>query len=95
MITNLIATEKMTWSDLVRVMAHGPRAALGIEPVQLVAGGVADITIIDPEARVEIDADFFTSRSRNSAFLGSALLGKASEVLVEGQFALRNGKVVA
>ena len=40
-------------------------------------------------------ADWFASQSRNSAFLGAKLLGKASEVLVGGYFALRNGKVVA
>ncbi len=57
-------------------------------------GAVADITIIDPEARTEVTPAFFESKSVNSAFLGATLLGKASEVLVEGQFALRNGKVV-
>jgi hypothetical protein len=33
-------------------------------------------------------------RSRNSAFLGEKLLGKASDVLVGGYFAVRNGTVV-
>ncbi len=55
---------------------------------------VADITIIDPEARVEVSEQGFESKSSNSAFLGQTLLGKASEVLVGGRFALRNGKVV-
>jgi dihydroorotase len=93
-ITNLIARGLIDWADLVRVMAHGPRAALGLPPVSLEAGAIADITIIDPEARTEVTRAFFESKSVNSAFLGATLLGKASEVLVEGQFALRNGKVV-
>ena len=93
-ITNLIARGLIDWADLVRLMAHGPRGALGLPPVSLEAGAVADITIIDPEARTEVTPTFFQSRSANSAFLGATLLGKASEVLVEGQFALRNGKVV-
>jgi dihydroorotase len=92
--THLVATDVLGWSDVVRLMSHGPRTALGIAPVRLEAGAVADITIIDPEARVEVTRDFFESKSSNSAYLGATLLGKATEVLVEGRFALRNGKVV-
>ncbi len=93
-VTNLIAPGVMDWGGLVRVMAAGPRAALGLPEVRLEPGAVADITVIDPEARIEVTPSFFESRSANSAFLGAHLLGKASEVLVEGRFALRNGKVV-
>ena len=93
-ITNLVATLKAEWADVVRWMAHGPRAALGLPEVRLEAGSIADITIIDPEARVEVTEAFFESKSANSAFLRATLLGKATEVLVAGQFALRNGKVV-
>jgi dihydroorotase len=93
-ITNLVATDTITWSDLVRLMAHGPRAAFELPRVTLVAGSVADITVIDPEARVEVTPALFESKSANSAFLGSTLLGKATEVLVGGSLVLRNGKVV-
>ena len=93
--THLVATEKLTWADVAQLMCHGPRAALGLPGVSLQAGSVADITIVDPEARVEVTKDWFMSKSRNSAFLGNKLLGKASEVLVGGYFALKNGKVVA
>jgi dihydroorotase len=93
-VTNLVATEKLTWADIVRLMAHGPRAALALAPVTLAAGSVADITVIDPEARVEVTPALFESKSANSAFLGTTLLGKATEVLVGGRLVLRNGKVV-
>lgn len=93
-ITNLVARGLIDWADLVRLMSHGPRSALNLPPVSLEAGAIADITVIDPEARVDVAVGFFESKSANSAFLGTALLGKASEVLVQGQFALRNGKVV-
>jgi dihydroorotase len=93
-ITNLVAKDTLSWSDVARLMAVGPRAALKLPPVTLAAGSVADVTIIDPEARVEIAPAFFESKSGNSAFLGAKLFGKATEVLVGGRFALRNGKVV-
>jgi len=93
-ITNLVSREVLSWGDVVRVMAHGPREVVGLEPVRLEVGAVADITVIDPEARVEVSDSFFESKSANSAFLGATLLGKASDVLVDGRFALRLGKVV-
>ncbi|MDO9108064.1 MAG: dihydroorotase [Coriobacteriia bacterium] len=93
-ITHLIEPGHLDWSALVCTMAVAPREAIGLAPVRFEAGAVADITIIDPEARVEVTREFFESKSSNSAFLGGKLLGKATDVLVEGQFALRNGKVV-
>jgi dihydroorotase len=93
-VTNLIAKEVLSWGDVVRLMAHGPRLALQLPAVSLTAGSVADITVIDPEARVEVAPAFFESKSANSAFLGTTLLGKATEVLVGGRLVLRNGKVV-
>ncbi len=93
-VTNLVAKNRATWDQVADWMSIGPRRALGLPAVSLAAGGIADITIIDPEAKVEVTADWFASRSRNSAVLGAKLLGRASEVLVGGRFALRNGKVV-
>jgi dihydroorotase len=94
-ITNLVAKNKATWDQVADWMSIAPRRALGLPSVTIAAGELADLTIVDPEAKVEVAADWFVSRSRNSAFLGAKLLGRASEVLVGGYFALRNGKVVA
>lgn len=93
-ITHLVQPGRLEWADLVRVMAHAPRAAFALPGVRLEPGAVADLTVIDPEARVEVTREWFASKSSNSAFLGATLLGKATDVLVEGQFALKNGKVV-
>jgi dihydroorotase len=92
---NLVAKKLVDWSGVVRLMCHGPRGAFPALPeVRLEAGMLADITVFDPEARVEATRDWFESRSCNSAFYGHKLRGKASEVLVGGRLALRNGRVV-
>lgn len=93
-VTELVGAGTFEWSDVVRVMAHGPRTCLGLPAVTLTVDSIADLTVVDPEARVDVTPEWFESNSRNSAFLGRKLLGKASEVLVGGEFALRNGKVV-
>ncbi len=93
--THLVSTRVLDWPAVTTLMSHGPRLALGLPEMRLEAGFPADITIVDPEARVEVTAEWFVSKARNSAFLGTSLLGKACDVLVDGQWALRNGKVVA
>ncbi len=93
--THLVATKLLGWAEVANAMSHNPRRALGLPEVRIEPGAIADLTIVDPEARVEVTPEWFASKSRNSAFLGQKLLGKASEVLVGGYFALKNGKVVA
>lgn len=92
--THLVATAKLGWSQVAQLMCHGPREAVGLPAMRLEAGMPADITVVDPEARVEVAAEWFASKGRNSAFLGASLLGKACDVLVGGKWALKNGKVV-
>jgi dihydroorotase len=62
--------------------------------MRLEAGFPADITVVDPEARVDVTPGWFVSRSRNSAFTGASLLGRASDVLVGGSWVVLKGKVV-
>jgi len=93
-VTHLVATKKADWAQVAQWMSAGPRAAVGLPPVRIEVGALADLTIVDPEAKVEVTAEWFVGKSRNSAFLGHKLLGKASDVLIGGYFALRNGKVV-
>jgi dihydroorotase len=92
--TRLVATGRAGWADVARWMAHGPRAALGLPEVRIATGSVADITVVDPSARWRAEPDGFVSKSRNSAFIGTELTGRARDVLVGGCFALRGGKVV-
>lgn len=92
--THLVATKKAGWNDVAQWMSIGPRAALGLPAVRIEVGALADLTIVDPEAKVDVAPEWFVGKSRNSAFIGRKLLGKASDVLIGGYFALRNGKVV-
>jgi dihydroorotase len=94
-LTHLVGPGHMTWSTMVDRMSHAARRILGLDAVSIVDGGTADLTIIDPECKVEVTETFFLSGSTNSAFLAATLLGKATEVVVAGRLVLRNGKVVA
>jgi dihydroorotase len=94
-LTELVATGRLSWETLVERMAHAPRRILGLELVTLTEGGVADLTVIDPAAAWEVSAEDFVSKSRNSAFIGRRLTGRVCDVFVDGYATLEDGKVVA
>ena len=93
MLTNLVGPGKMSWNRLVEVMAVNPRRLLRCNPVKIVAGSQADLTLIDPTREIDVTERYFESKSKNSAFLGAHLVGAATDVLMAGKRTLINGVV--
>lgn len=93
MLQNLVDTGKMSWARLVEIMAVNPRRLLRLEPVSIVEGSAADLTLIDPKKSVEITPEYLKSRSKNSAWLGQTLTGVATDVWAGGRRVLTDGVV--
>ena len=93
MLTNLVLPGKMSWQRMVEVMAINPRKLLRCNPVKVEAGSQADLTLIDPTREIDVTEDYFESKSKNSAFLGSHLTGCATDVLKAGKRTLIDGVV--
>lgn len=93
-LTHLVAPGHLSYAQLVERMALAPRSILGMEPVQLKAGSVADLTIIDPEITWTAGANGWHSKSSNSAFSGSELCGRATDVYVGGYASMQDGAVL-
>ena len=93
MLTNLVRPGKMSWSRLVECMAVEPRRVLRLDPVTLEEGSVADLTLIDPDRKVEVTSDWIESRSKNTPWMGSELTGCATDVLMAGKRTLADGVV--
>jgi dihydroorotase len=93
-LTELVATGRLDIATMVERMAHAPRKILGLDLVKLEPGSVADLTIIDLTVSFEVHTDAFKSKSRNSAFIGRILQGRATDVYVGGYASLQDGKVV-
>ncbi len=74
MLTNLVATGKMSWQRLVEVMCVNPRKVARLAPVRVEAGSVADLTLIDPDAGSQVCTPrLFAGKQHNSAFMGAKL----------------------
>ncbi len=93
MLTNLVRPGRLSWARLVEAMSIMPRRILRLDPVRIEAGQRADLTLVDPEAKVVVDRDYLESKSTNSAFLGAHLTGRAVDLFVSGRHVLEAGEV--
>jgi dihydroorotase len=84
-ITNLVKTGVLSLSDAITKMTVAPAQSLGIDAGTLKEGSVADITIIDPDAKVTVRSCEFKSKGKNTPFEGMALVGKAVATIVGGE----------
>ena len=84
-VTNLIEPGHIDWPTAIRLMSLGPARILGLNKGTLAIGADADITIIDPKARWTVDPREFRSKSRNTAFAGMELIGRAAATIVGGR----------
>ncbi|MDO4443143.1 MAG: dihydroorotase [Slackia sp.] len=92
--THLVKTGVIDYAQMVELMAVAPREILGLEPVKIAEGSVADITVFDPDVAWTVEEDGFESKSKNSGFIGAQLVGRATDVFVGGVATLENGVVV-
>jgi len=93
-LTEMVDKDELSIADMVERMAHAPRRILGLEPVTLTIGAPADLTVIDTETEWEVRAEDFSSKSKNSAFIGCKLKGRASDVFVGGRAVVKGGVLV-
>jgi dihydroorotase len=88
----LVREERMTPLELVDRLSTRPARVLGIPGGTLEPGGPADLVLVDPERVWKVDAPQLASRSKNSAFLGRELRGRALRTWVDGRLAYAAGE---
>ncbi|MBW3535597.1 MAG: dihydroorotase, partial [Gemmatimonadetes bacterium] len=84
-LTRLVAEGVLDLSTMVERMSCAPARAFHLPGGSLVQGGVADVTVLDPEAAWTVAARTFVSRSRNTPFDGWELKGRAVMTVVGGR----------
>ena len=70
---------------LIAACTVHPARVLGLPHGTLEVGREADVTILDPECEVVVEAAMLRSRSKNSPFLGWCLRGAAMYTIVAGK----------
>ncbi len=84
-IKHLIHPNHLSWSKAIEKLTINPARVLGLRKGTLQIGADADVTIIDPELRWTVRGDESRSRSRNTPFEGQEMIGRAVQVIVDGE----------
>jgi dihydroorotase len=82
--THLIQTGILTWPQAIDKLSTTPARIMGLNKGTLQLGGMADITVIDPNLAWRVEANALRSRSANTPLLGTTVTGRATHVLVNG-----------
>jgi len=92
-LTELVAPGRLSMSRAVEALSTAPARILGAGdqggPIQV--GRPANLVVFDPDEAWTVEPPF-ASRSRNSAFLGSRLIGRVRYTVLTGSLTVAEGK---
>jgi dihydroorotase len=86
-ITFLVEENQIDLGQLLMMMSSNPAEVLGIDGGKLKIGATCDIAIIDTKKEWEVVPQKFLSKSKNTAFKGMKLKGKAIYTIANGEIA--------
>ena len=81
---DLVAPGVLTLAQAVRALTVAPRQVLGLPVPRLAPGEPANLTVFDATTEWTFEARHIRSKSRNTPFVGSALVGRAWAVVNNG-----------
>jgi dihydroorotase len=93
-VMELVKPGVLSLSDAFEKMTAAPAKVLGLDGGSLQIGKPADITVIDPAAKVTVDPSKFHSRSRNTPLAGRKLIGAPVLTVSDGRIVARDGEVI-
>ncbi|MBM3812774.1 MAG: dihydroorotase [Acidimicrobiia bacterium] len=85
----LVHPGRITLMRMIELFTTGPAGVLGLDSGRLAEGGVADVTIFDPELSWTYDVNKTLSRSKNSPFDGHEFKGGPVATIVGGEMVWR------
>jgi len=89
-VTNLVATGRMSWATLVNRMACTPARLFRLPGGSLARGTIADVTVFDPDGEWTVDPGSFLSKGRNTPYAGMRLRGRPVLTAVGGRAIFRH-----
>lgn len=88
--TYLVKSGIMSLSELMKLMAYNPAKTLSLAGGEIKAGEVADLAIVDLNAKYVIDGNKFISKGKNTPFNGYEVYGKVCATIVDGEVKYEN-----
>ena len=87
----LVHTGRITIKRAIELLSTHPARILKLPGGSLAEGAPADITVLAPDAQVEISAAALMSKSKNTPFDGWVLKGAAAATIVGGTVVFQRG----
>ncbi len=84
LLFELVRDGRLPLPLLVDLLSMRPARLFNLPGGSLTPGSVADVTVIDPDARWVVDGSTILSKSKNTPLLGINLQGQVSMTMVEG-----------
>lgn len=81
----LVRAGKLDVVDLVRRWTVEPAKILGIDPVSITEGTLANIIVFDPDEPWVVTPEALKTKSKNTPLLGMTLRGRAVLTIVDGE----------
>ena len=88
--TYLVKSGIMSLNELMKLMAYNPAKTLSLAGGEIKAGEVADLAIVDLNAKYVIDGKKFISKGKNTPFNGYEVYGKVCATIVDGEVKYEN-----
>ncbi len=85
LLLGLVGESGITLSRLLEALSTRPARIIGIEPPSLREGAVAELTLVDPGARFQVETLKFRSKSRNTPFLKHEMRARILMTLARGK----------
>ena len=85
LVLQLVREGHLTLPQAIDRLSTGPARVYGLPGGTLAPGSVADLTVIDPEYRWQVDPECFASLGRNTPFAGMEMTGRAMYTFVGGR----------
>ncbi len=82
---SLVDDGVLDFETAVCALTKNPAKVFGLEGGDLSEGGIADITVIDPNEEWTVDPSAFRSKGRNTPFAGRRLKGRVVTTIVDGR----------
>lgn len=89
-ITYLVKPGHLSLPELMAKMSSIPATILGLAPVVLQEGAVADLVVFDPNEEWVVTPENFRSKARNTVFAGETLTGKVHLTICGGKITYQN-----
>ncbi|GAA1028294.1 dihydroorotase [Virgisporangium ochraceum] len=86
----------LTWDEVEESLSRTPARIAGLADhgVDPAPGAPANLTLVDPAARWQVDPGALASRSRNTPFAGMTLPGRVVATFLNGEPTVLDGKVM-